>query len=135
MEKNNFLGLPVGLRDSRKRAFFAEESGYYSYETPLHCLYHLFDVVNALKNNLTNINVWVISQLFITRPFSEAWICRADRDANLYKILGSGMFVLDDKHIYDLVVALSKGAPDAYLLTRGEVIEEWRLYKARGGEL
>lgn len=135
MERNNFLNLPVGLRDTRNRAFFAEESGYYSYESPLLCLYHLFDVVAALRANFADVNVWMINQLFITRPFTAAWADAAQREKTMYTYLGSKMFDLDEKHIYDLVCALSESSPKTYALTRGEVAEEWRLYQSRCGEL
>lgn len=135
MELNNFLYLPTGLRDTRDRAFFAEDSGYYSYESPLLCLYHLFDIVEALRSNFTDVNVWMINQLLITRPFTEAWESASQRERTLYDFLGNKMFSLDEKHIYDLVCALSANAQRTYALTRGEVVEEWRLYCARGGEL
>lgn len=135
MEKNNFLHLPAGLRDTRNRAFFAEDSGFYSYESPLLCLYHLFDIVAALKANFTDVNAWVINQLLISRPFTQAWNESSQREKMIYKYLGNKMFELDEKHIYDIVCALSAGSPQEYSLTRGEVAEEWRLYQSRCGEL
>lgn len=135
MESNNFLYLPVGMTDSRNRSYYAEDSGYYSYETPIHCLYHLFDMLSYLRSRLKEVNVWMITQLMITRPFSAAWDERLKRNNNLYSILGRGMFALDERHVYDIVYALSMGCPSQYRLTRGEVTEEWRLYCAKGGEL
>lgn len=135
MERNNFLQLPVGLRDTRSRAFFAEASGYYSYESPLLCLYHLFDIVAVLKANFADVNVWLINKLLITRPFTQAWEERSHREKAMYNYLGSKMFKLDEEHIYDLVCALSADAPGEYKLTRCEVVEEWRLYQSRCGEL
>ena len=119
MEQNNFLRLPAGMTDARDRARWAEDSGYYSYDTPLHCLYHLFDTLNGLKSSVREINVWCLMQLFITRPFTTAWHEKSNTE----------------KDIYDIVSALSLGSPAEYRLTRGEVVEEWRLYCARGGEL
>lgn len=135
MESNNFLRLPSGLKDARNRAWFGEDSGYYSYETPIHCLYHLFDTLSDLKRNLTEINVWVLSQLMVARSFTAAWGEKNARDNDLYTILGHGMFPIDDRHVYDIVHALSIGCPAEYKLTRGEVVEEWRLYNAKGGEV
>lgn len=135
METNNFLRLPSGLKDSRNRSFFAESSGYYSYETPIHCLHHLFDTLLDLRSSLREINVWMLSQLMVTRSFTTAWEEKNARDNDLYSILGRGMFPIDDWHVYDIVYALSMGCPSEYRLTRGEVIEEWRLFNAKGGEL
>ena len=135
MERNNFLRLPVGMSDARHRASWAEDSGYNSYDTPLHCLYHLFDILSSLKTSIRDVNVWMISQLLIVRPFTEAWHKKMYVENDLYSIVGRSMFELDEKHIYDIVVALSTNSPDEYRLTRGEVVEEWRLYCARGGEL
>lgn len=135
MESNNFLRLPSGLKDARNRAWFGEDSGYYSYETPIHCLYHLFDTLSDLKRNLTEINVWVLSQLMVVRPFTEAWDKLHEVLEDLYSILGRGMFPIDERHVYDIVHALSIGCPAKYKLTRGEVVEEWRLYNAKGGEV
>lgn len=135
MESNNFLRLPSGLKDTRNRARFGEDSGYYSYDTPIHCLYHLFDTLSDLKRTLTEINVWVLSRLMVARSFSAAWGEKNARDNDLYTILGHGMFPIDERHVYDIVRALSIGCPAEYNLTRGEVVEEWRLYNAKGGEL
>lgn len=135
MEQNNFLRLPAGMSDARNRTRWAEDSGYYSYDTPLHCLYHLFDILSGLKSSVKDINVWMISRLLIVRPFTEAWYSKADVEKDLYAIVGRSTFEIDEKHIYDIVSALSMGSPAAYRLTRGEIIEEWRLYCARGGEL
>lgn len=135
MEKNNFLRLPSGMIDARNRARWAEDSGYYSYDTPLHCLYHLFDILSSLKASIREVNVWMLSQLYIVRPFTEAWYSKANVENDLYAIVGRSMFELDEKHIYDIVCALSMGSPAEYRLTRGEVVEEWRLYQQRGGEL
>lgn len=135
MELNNFLRLPSGLKDARNRARWAEDGGYYSYETPLHCLYHLFDILANMRGSLREINVWMLSQLMITRSFTLAWEDRNKRDYDLYAILGHGMFCIDERHVYDVVHALSLRCPSEYRLTRGEVVEEWRLYNARGGVL
>lgn len=135
MESNNFLRLPSGLKDSRNRAQWGEDSGYYSYETPIHCLYHLFDTLSDLKCNLKEINVWMFSQLMVTRSFTVAWDEKNVRDNDLYAILGRGMFPIDERHVYDIVSALSMGCPSEYKLTRSEVVEEWQLYNACGGEL
>lgn len=135
MEYNNFLRLPVGLTDARNRSRWAEDSGYYSYDTPLHCLYHLFDILRGLKSSLKDVNVWCIMQLFITRPFTEAWEKQSFVESDMYRILGNSMFEIDEKHVYDIVTALSVGAPAEYRLTRGEVTEEWRLFCAKDGEL
>lgn len=135
MEQNNFLRLPTGMTDARNRARWAEDSGYYSYDTPLHCLYHLFDCLADLREKLTHINVWVIQQLMVTRPFTEAWNERGVRDTDLRATIGNGMFPIDALRVYDIVFALSIGSPSEYRLNRGEVVEEWRLYCARGGEL
>lgn len=135
MEQNNFLRLPAGMSDARHRARWAEDSGYYSYDTPLHCLYHIFDILHGLKASVREINVWMLSQLLIVRPFTAAWYSKANMEKDLYAIVGNSMFEVDEKHIYDIVTALSMGCPAEYRLTRGEVVEEWRLYCARGGEL
>lgn len=135
MEQNNFLRLPVGMTDARNRARWAEDSGYYSYDTPLHCLYHLFDIISSLKASFREIDAWMLCQLYIVRPFTEAWYSKTIVENDLYSIVGRSTFALDDKHIYDIVTAFSFGSPAEYLLTRFEVITEWRLYCARGGEL
>lgn len=125
----------MGMSDACNRAFFAEGSGYYSYETPLHCLYHLFDLLSALKGSVKEVNVWVLSQLLITRPFTAAWYEKSDIEKDLYSILGRDMFELDEKHVYDIVYALSLKSPSEYKLTRGDVAEEWRLYRHRAGKV
>lgn len=135
MEQNNFLRLPAGMTDARCRARWAEDSGYYSYDTPICCLYHLFDCLADLRKNLSDVNVWMIQQLMVTRPFTAAWNDRGIRNTDLRAILGSEMFPIDERHVYDIVFALSIGSPPEYRLTRGEVVEEWKLYCARGGEL
>lgn len=123
------------MTDARNRARWAEDSGYYSYDTPLHCLYHLFDILRGLRASVTDVNVWMIMQLFITRPFTAAWYEKSITEKDMYAIVGRAMFELNEKHIFDIVAALSMGSPSEYRLTRGEVVEEWRLYCARGGEL
>lgn len=135
MEQNNFLRLPSGLTDARQRARWAEDSGYNSYDTPLHCLYHLFDTLHGLRSSVADINVWCLMQLFVCRPFTAAWEDKSEIERNMYAIVGSSMFEIEEKHIYDIVSALSMGSPAEYRLTRGEVVEEWRLYCERGGEL
>lgn len=135
MERNNFLRLPIGMSDMKNRAWWAEDSGYYSYETPLHCLYHLFDILNGLKMSIKEIDVWILYQLFIYKPFSAAWCEKSNVEKDLYAIVGRSMFEIDEKHIYDIVTALSMGSPSEYRLTRGEVLEEWHIYCAKGGEL
>lgn len=135
MEQNNFLRLPAGMTDARNRARWAEDSGYYSYDTPLHCLYHLFDILHDLRASLTDVNVWLIMLSFVARPFTTAWYEKSTTEKDMYALVGRAMFELDEKHIFDIVAALSMGAPAEYRLTRGEVVEEWRLYCARGGEL
>ena len=135
MEQNNFLRLPAGMTDARNRARWAEDSGYYSYDTPLHCLYHLFDILHGLHSSVREINVWCVMQLFICRPFTDAWRDKCSVENDMYAIVGRSMFAIDEKHIYDIVLALSMSAPAEYRLTRGEVVEEWRLYCARGGKL
>lgn len=77
----------------------------------------------------------MLSQLLIVRPFTAAWYSKANMEKDLYAIVGRSMFEIDEKHIYDIVTALSVGSPAEYRLTRGEVVEEWRLYCTRGGEL
>lgn len=135
MESNNFLRLPSGLKDARNRAWFAEDSGYYSYETPIHCLYHLFDTLSDLRSSLTEINVWMLQQLMITRSFTAAWDGKNARDNHLYAVLGRDMFPIDGRHVYDIVYALSILCPSEYRLTRGEVIYEWEKYNKNGGEI
>jgi hypothetical protein len=135
MEQNNFLRLPAGMTDARNRARWAEDSGYYSYDTPIHCLYHLFDILHGLRGSVKEVNVWCLMQLFITRPFTAAWYEKSTTEKDMYAILGQSMFEIDEKHIFEIVSALSIDSPDTYHLTRGEVVEEWRLYCSRGGEL
>lgn len=135
METNNFLFLPTGMRDGRGRATWVEDSGYYSYATPIHCLYHLFDLLSALKASVKEINVWMISQLLVTRRFTDARAMVERRNNSLYERLGNGMFTIDHVNIFRIVDALSEHAPSTYRLTMGDVIEEWRLYQQRGGEL
>lgn len=79
--------------------------------------------------------MWCLMQLFVCRPFTAAWQDKNDIERDMYAVVGRSMFEIDEKHIYDIVSALSMGAPAEYRLTRGEVVEEWRLYCARGGEL
>lgn len=135
METNNFLFLPTGMRDGRCRATWAEDSGFNSYATPIHCLYHLFDLLSALQASVKEINVWMLSQLLVTRRFTEARIMVEKRNNRLYDRLGNGMFPINQTSIFRIVDALSEQAPDTYKLTIGDVIEEWRLYQQRGGEL
>lgn len=135
MEQNNFLRLPAGMSDARHRSRWAEDSGFYSYDTPLYCLYHLFDILHGLRSSVKEVNVWCLMQLFVCRPFTAAWQDKNDIERDMYAVVGRSMFEIDEKHIYDIVSALSMGAPAEYRLTRGEVVEEWRLYCARGGEL
>lgn len=135
MEQNNFLRLPSGLTDARQRARWAEDSGFYSYDTPLHCLYHLFDILHGLRASIKEVNVWCLMQLFICRPFTAAWQDKSSIEKDVYAVVGHSMFEIDEKHIYDIVSALSMGSPSEYRLTRGEVVEEWRLYCTKGGEL
>lgn len=123
------------MNDARNRARWPEDSGYYSYDTPLHCLYHLFDTLRGFRDSLREIDVWCLMQVLICRPFTEAWHEKGNIEKDLYAIAGNSMFKLDEKHIYDIVSALSMGSPAEYRLTRSEVVEEWRLYCARGGEL
>lgn len=135
MERNNFLRLPSGLKDTRNRAWFSEDSGYYSYETPIHCLYHLFDTLLDLRSNLKEVSSWMLSRLMTAPTFTAAWYDKCSRDSDLHAILGRGMFAIDEPHVYDIVHALSMGSPSEYRLTRGEVVEEWRLYLQKGGEI
>ena len=79
--------------------------------------------------------MWCLMQLFICRPFTIAWKDKSATENDMYAIVGRSMFEIDEKHIYDIVAALAMGSPEEYRLTRGEVVEEWRLYCARGGEL
>lgn len=74
-------------------------------------------------------------QLFVCRPFTAAWQDKSTTEKDMYAIVGHSMFEIDEKHIYDIISALSMGSPAEYRLTRGEVVEEWRLYRARGGKL
>lgn len=136
--EHNIVGLYEPIIDPHRRAIGIDNHCFYRYANDIDSLYHYFDVVHWLAGNLTCIPWPVMFRVFRpvkhTLPFDMLDNFQDEFNDNFPR----GFIPQCDAHVGRLASLLSALfiAEDCFpTLNVYDVMEEYEIYKAKGGRM
>lgn len=134
--EHNIVGLYEPIIDPRRRAIGIDNQCFYRYANDIDSLYHYFDVISWLAHNLACIQWPLIFRIFRPVKYTLPFDMLDNFQGEFESEFPCGFVPQCDAHVGRLASLLSAlfVAEDCFpTLNVYDVMEEYEIYKAKGG--
>lgn len=136
--EHNIVGLYQPIVDPRRRVIGIDNQCFYRYANDIDSIYHYFDVIHWLAGNLTCIPWSVVFRVFRPLKYTLPYDMLDNFQGEFESEFPRGFIPQCDAHVGRLASMLSAlfVAKDGFpTLNVYDVMEEYELYKAKGGRV